>query len=300
MLRPLTVCLVFLAIALTMLSWTATADRARFAEFRRTHNKNYSSDAEHQSRYEIFVNNLAVLANLTQGLSEEENIYGVTQFFDLTMDEFVQGYLISEETLRTTIQEMRRDATPYEPSPREKRDIPTSFDWRNHNPPVITDVINQGACSSCWAISAVEEIESMWALAGNPLTQLSISQVVDCDTGGYDHGCSGGGPPGAYRYIQSAGGLESAAVYPYHASNGNCGKHAYQSEKSVTSCNPGFSAGSIVARFSSWSFVTSTYDENAMASFVANTGPLSVCVDALTWYYYRGGKKSYGEFRCHN
>jgi len=47
-----------------------------------------------------------------------------------------------------------------------------------------------------------------------------------------------------------------------------------------------------VARFSSWSFVTSTYDENAMASFVANTGPLSVCVDAITWYYYKGGKNN--------
>jgi KDEL-tailed cysteine endopeptidase len=39
-------------------------------------------------------------------------------------------------------------------------------------------------CGSCWAFSAVEELESMYALAGNPLVELSAQQVVSCDMPG--------------------------------------------------------------------------------------------------------------------
>jgi len=38
-----------------------------------------------------------------------------------------------------------------------------------------------------------------------------------------------------------------------------------------------------------WVTVTSNMDENAMATFVATQGPLSVCLDASTWSYYSGG-----------
>jgi len=66
----------------------------------------------------------------------------------------------------------------------------TEWDWRSH-PNVVTPVKNQGsagcpslhlpaaaaslttAAGTCWAFSATENVESVWALAGNALTPLS-------------------------------------------------------------------------------------------------------------------------------
>lgn len=43
--------------------------------------------------------------------------------------------------------------------------LPTSFDWRNSNPSVLTSVKDQGRCGSCWTFSAASAIESHWAIA---------------------------------------------------------------------------------------------------------------------------------------
>lgn len=65
----------------------------------------------------------------------------------------------------------------------------------------------------CWAFSTVEEIETDWIMAGNPMVELSPQQIVSCDT--TDQGCNGGDTVTAYAYVQSAGGLETEADYPY-------------------------------------------------------------------------------------
>ena len=63
---------------------------------------------------------------------------------------------------------------------------------------------------SCWAFSTTENIESVWAIAGNGLVELAPQQIVDCDT--TDDGCNGGNPPTAYEYVIKAGGLEKETV----------------------------------------------------------------------------------------
>lgn len=99
--------------------------------------------------------------------------------------------------------------------------LPASFDWREHSSKAVTPVYDQGQCGSCWAFSAVENVESVHALAGNPLVQLSVQQVVDCDTGAGDEGCNGGDLPTAFAYIAKAG-LEPASAYHYTAADGKC------------------------------------------------------------------------------
>jgi hypothetical protein len=63
---------------------------------------------------------------------------------------------------------------------------------------------------SCWAFSVTENIESVWAIAGNKLVELAPQQIVDCDH--VDQGCNGGNPPTAYEYVIKAGGLELESV----------------------------------------------------------------------------------------
>lgn len=40
---------------------------------------------------------------------------------------------------------------------------------------------HQGSAGTCWAFSAVQNIESQWALKGRNITEFSVEQVVDCD-----------------------------------------------------------------------------------------------------------------------
>jgi len=148
----------------------------------------------------------------------------------------------------------------------------TSFDWRDKN--AVTYVKAQGQCGSCWAFSATEAIESAVALGGGGLTELAPEQIVDCDT--TDQGCNGGDPRNAMAYVVSAGGLDTEASYPYTAGGGQSGQ--CQSE----------TVGATIQG----SVDVSDGDESALQSFLQNSGPPSVCVDASSWASYQGGVMS--------
>jgi len=147
---------------------------------------------------------------------------------------------------------------------------PSSFDWRTSSKNILTPVYNQGQCGSCWAFSATESIESQWAMAGNTLVSLSPQQIVDCDT--QSDGCGGGWTQNAYETIVSEGGQELWSSYPYTARNGRC-----QFDKSK-----------VVAHITGYSNVYPN-NENSMASWLAQYGPISICVDASPWNDYNGG-----------
>jgi len=146
---------------------------------------------------------------------------------------------------------------------------PTNWDWFTQG--VCTPVYNQGQCGSCWAFSATETIESYFAIAGNALTQMSMEQIVDCDT--TDQGCNGGFPENAYQYVQGAGGIETYADYPYTAEGGESG-----------SCN--FNSADVVATVSSYQSING---ETGLYQQASTAGPVSVCVAADTWQTYTGG-----------
>jgi C1A family cysteine protease len=129
-----------------------------------------------------------------------------------------------------------------------------------------------GYCGSCWAFSAVEQIESdaIRTLGMSTSNYLSTQQVTSCATTSY--GCSGGWTESAFDYAKS--GLETDAVYPYTSgSAGVTGTCASSTSK-------------MVIRLTGYTKVTG---ESAMASYVLGTGPLSICVAASTWSSYTGG-----------
>jgi len=100
-----------------------------------------------------------------------------------------------------------------------------------------------------------------------------MEQIVDCDTAGEDQGCEGGFPTGAYQYVQSAGGIDSYASYPYTAGEGQAGQCQFSQQNVVTN----------VASYQTISGETGLYQQASTA------GPVSVCVDASSWSGYSGG-----------
>jgi len=239
----------------------------KFAEFVVKYKKVYQTSEEFDHRYNVFKKNLENAEALSK--LNPDAIFGITKFMDITPEEFKAQYLISN----FTSQKKMNQNVPILPKASLAKgvNLPPAFNWVSKG--ATTPIYNQGQCGSCWAFSVTENIESMWAIAGHGLGSLSMQQLVDCSDAYGNEGCGGGNPPWTYPYIINVGGMDSYGSYPYTAENGNCA----------------FSSGNIAASISSWGYVVTKYDEEAMRSWMFQYGPPSICVDAETWQYYQGG-----------
>lgn len=196
-------------------------------------------------------------------------MFGVSSFADLHPDEFKRYYL------GTTLPQHWMDMPIDHPT--RKFNLPDAFDWREKG--VVTPVKNQGMCGSCWSFSATGAMEGAWALSGKTLVALSEQNLVDCDhecmmyenEKSCDAGCNGGLMPNAFTYTIKNGGINSEQDYPYKGVDGQC--H--------------FDSSKIAASFSNWTMVSSNEDE--MASYLVEHGPLAIAADANMWQFYMGG-----------
>jgi len=240
-----------------------------FKKFQKKFHRVYA-DSEIAYRFKVFQDNMKRADELN--VKNPYARFGATKFSDLTPEEFASMYLMK------SVNFTRDYRTPPKKvfSRSGLRNDANNFDWGSEN--VLTPVYNQGQCGSCWAFSATETIESYFACGGGALTQLSMEQIVDCDTGGQDQGCNGGFPSSAYSYVQSAGGIDSYASYPYTAESGQSGTCQFAASNVVTN----------VASQAAISGETGMYTQMSTA-MGSGGGPLSVCVDASSWQNYNGG-----------
>jgi cysteine peptidase B len=269
------VLLALLAVALATRPVSQELSHKRqWEEFKRQYNKSYESHAEEAKRYHIFKQSLKRAAE--HQAKNPRARFGVTQFSDLTAEEHQAMYRMSnlKNKLANYAKPPSKNFTiPAKPNARGCNPNKSNYDWNNCG--VITAVYNQGQCGSCWAFSATETIESYHALDGAQLTQLSMEQIVDCDTSGEDEGCNGGFPTGAYQYVESAGGLDPLSDYPYTAGEGESGSCQFQSNE----------VAATVTNYNSIDGESGLYSQASTSS----GGPVSVCVDASSWQDYQGG-----------
>lgn len=138
-----------------------------------------------------------------------------------------------------------------------------AVDWTTQGR--VSRIKNQGSCGSCWSFSATGVAES-WALFSGKSWDLSEQQLVDCSASYGNHGCNGGWPSSALKYVKDHG-LTTEQSYPYVAKTNQCAKNGgdfhISSVLSVSGCT-GLSNG-ISAR------------------------PLSITVDATNWSNYKSG-----------
>jgi C1A family cysteine protease len=232
-----------------------------FLSFIKDHGRDYKH-AEFETKYKIFKSNYALIKS--KNAKSPNKVFGVTKYSDITPAEFRQKYLMPKGSIK------KRNIAP-EDVLVPKGTAPVSYDWRTTG--CVTAVKDQGQCGSCWAFSAVENVESVWILSGkgNNQTELSPQQVVDCDT--VDQGCGGGDTPTAYDYIKKAGGLESEDDYPYNADDNDCS----------------FDKSKIKASITGYKYATQNSDEKTLIANLATWAPLSICVDAEPWQFYTKG-----------
>jgi len=252
------------------------AEHTEFAQFQRwaqEHGKVYESQNELAIRFANFQESLARIArsNAYSAARNGTARFALNKFSDLSPLEFKAKYMGFNP--QTAAESMSKAAVA--PVPKYV-DPPKSFDWRDKK--AVTYVKDQEQCGSCWAFSVVENIESMWFLAGHTLTELSPQQIVDCDK--MDQGCDGGIPDTAYQYVM-ANGIESDDKYPYNGFDGRCK----------------YNAGNVVAQIKNYTYAIPGcndtcrhQDEKLLQQQLLSVGPLSVCVDADDdWQDYDGG-----------
>ena len=159
--------------------------------------------------------------------NSNDAFYGITEFADMTPDEFNQFLLRSGSALPSDTSERvkrlyasadllsRRDVEPV---------LPLRVDWREKG--IISHVRNQGKCGACWAYSTVETIESMNALAlKTTVWPLSVQQVIDCasSSSSPNRGCDGGDTCAALSWmLKSEVKLVSEDEYPMRDESGQC------------------------------------------------------------------------------
>jgi len=236
-------------------------------------NIRFANVEEEDKRFEIFSANVKKVKELNAKFAPKTR-FMINKFAHLTEEEFAQMYL---QEMPESMKFKVGDNVLPEVGVERLRDLPEEFDWRTHNPPVVTDVKDQGRCGSCWAFSTTGNIEAIWALAGNPLVPLSEQQLVDCDhvCNQYrvcDSGCNGGLMENALTYTIKNGGLQAETTYPYEARNGACRADNSQ----------------IVASITNFTWIPSRRPDQMMY-YLVESGPFSVAADATSWQFYRGG-----------
>ncbi|CAH8339841.1 unnamed protein product [Eruca vesicaria subsp. sativa] len=184
--------------------------KKQFGKWLQHHGKSYRGKDEWMFRFGIYQSNIQwidYINSLHMPFKLAEN-----RFADMTNSEFKAHFL----GLNTS--SLKLDSNPMPANCDPSGNVPAAVDWRKEG--AVTPIRNQGRCGGCWAFATVSAIEGINKIKTGNLISLSEQQLIDCDTGSYNKGCSGGLMETAYEYLVANGGLVALEDYPYTATDG--------------------------------------------------------------------------------
>ncbi|XP_006622333.2 cathepsin O-like [Apis dorsata] len=247
------------------------------------YNKSYRNNpSEYEERFKHFQRSLQHIERMNSLRSSQESAYyGLTEFSDMSENEFLLHTLLPDLPIRG---EKHMNASYHRKhqvsTDRMKRsiNIPSRFDWRDKG--VITPVRSQGSCGACWAFSTIEVIESMFAIKNGTLHSLSVQEMIDCAKNS-NFGCEGGDICSLLSWLLvSKVQILQESIYPLIGMTSTC-KLGKMTDKTF---------GIKIQDFTCDSFVDA---EDELLIALATHGPVAAAVNALSWQNYLGGVIQY-------
>ena len=97
-------------------------------------------------------------------------------------------------------------------------DVTESFDVREQWPECKIEIREEGACSSSWALSAIEVLAWRFCIAtGSINLVLSVQDILSCNDNNY--GCEKGYSDYTWDYLSKTG-VVTESCFPYESSHG--------------------------------------------------------------------------------
>ena len=137
-----------------------------------------------------------------------------------------------------------------------------------------TPVRDQGQCGSCFAMSAIEAVESAFYKITKKTVILSAQQIVSCDN--EDSGCNGGLMEHVFDWIPKNGGLCLESDYKYISGL------SQNNEVCLTTCKK------IPMKILTMNV---NHKETDLQDALVNLGPLAVAIEAdqMAFRFYNSG-----------
>jgi C1A family cysteine protease len=240
-----------------------------FHEFKQKFNRIYKNSEEEEYRRKVFNESMAFIN--AENAKNKSYKLGVTDFADITFDEFKQTYLTgySPQQTNRTLDTFHAPVDFIEPA--------GGVDWSTKG--AVTPVKNQAQCGSCWSFSTTGALEGAAVVAGRKLVSLSEQNILDCDKGG--HKCQGGSMEQAFGWVKT-NGICSEDSDSYKCANQMSLKCIFS--KCASSCTKVLKAGDVTG------YTQVGHNEKSLEAAVTQQ-PVSVAIEAdrAAFQHYKSG-----------
>ncbi|CAH2063996.1 unnamed protein product [Thlaspi arvense] len=195
-----------------------------FSRFAHRYGKMYESAEEMKLRFSVYKENLGLIRSTNQkGLSYKLSL---NKFADMTGQEFQRHNLGDAKKYTAALVGSRKLTESAVLVGSQKLTVSAAA-----IPLTTGEKMELSALSNSKELVALPRhsaLEAAYHQAFGHRTDLSEQQLVDCAK---DHGCSGGLPVQAFRYIKDNGGITNEASHPITGRVGNCWSHRYVAVK---------------------------------------------------------------------
>jgi len=239
-----------------------------FQQFIKAYNRKYIV-GELDARHTKFRENWAELSDKLAN-KRSKYFHGVTQFFDMTPQEFARKQL----TLQITPEEEIKASQAKDnfDHGRNLQTLPAEVDFEALGK--VTPIKNQGSCGSCWAFATMGILESQYLILNRTATATSINfseqYQMNCDYNNYS--CQGGSVYSALWWLRYNGGtVQNEDAFSYLIKNQVCSKSSTRFPITVNN------------------FYVVSQSEYSMKYALYMYGPIASALNAGLLQTYKGG-----------